>query len=414
MNSGKRHQAFEALNIPGFPIFIGTFVLTMMADNVEHVISYWVAFQKFKSPTLGGFAVISHWLPYLLFSVGVGGLNDRFDSRRLIQIGGALFMLVSLGWGYFFVTDTLTIPYAMALLVLHGLAGVFWMTSSQVLLYDIVGVEKLASAVRLNATARYFGVLVGPGLGSLIMATLGPSKGIFLNAALYLPLLIWLINAPCHHRAQRLEKSTDRRVSGFSDIWQTIQVVKQTPTLGVMILLSGAASFFVGNSYQAQMPGFATDLGNIEPGFVYSMLLAADAAGALFAGLTLELGLRFTRVTPSAAMGFALVWAVVLGCFALTRSYPIALICLFAAGFCELSFSSINQTIVQMKAPDTIRGKVLGLFGMSSSGLRLFSGIFVGLIGSRIGIHFSLFGATAVFVAALVGLMYLSRAKSRA
>jgi MFS family permease len=178
-----------------------------------------------------------------------------------------------------------------------------------------------------------------------------------------------------------------------------------------MILLSGAASFFVGNSYQAQMPGFATDLGNIEPGFVYSMLLAADAAGALFAGFTLEFGLRFTRVTPSAAMGFALAWAVVLGCFALTSRYPIALICLFAAGFCELSFSSINQTIVQMNAPDTIRGKVLGLFGMSSSGLKLFSGIFVGLIGSKIGIHFSLFGATAVFVVVLVGLIYLNRAK---
>jgi MFS family permease len=411
MTSAKRHQAFEAFNIPSFPIFVGTFVLTMMADNVEHVISYWVAFQKFKSPTLGGFAVISHWLPYLLFSVGVGGLNDRFDSRRLIQIGGALFALTSLGWGYFFVTDTLTIPYAMALLVLHGLSGVFWMTSSQVLLYDIVGVEKLASAVRLNATARYFGVLVGPGLGSLIMATLGPSKGIFLNAAFYLPLLIWLIKAPCHHRAQRLEKSTDRRVRGFGDIWQTILVVRQTPTLGAMILLSGAASFFVGSSYQAQMPGFATDLGNIEPGFVYSMLLAADAAGALFAGLTLELGLRFTRVTPSAAMGFALAWAVVLAGFALTRSYPIALICLFAAGFCELSFSSINQTIVQMTAPDTIRGKVLGLFGMSSSGLKLFSGIFVGLIGSRTGIHLSLFGATAAFVASVAGLMYVTRGR---
>ena len=412
MNSGKRHQAFEALNIPGLPLFVGTFVLTMMADNVEHVISYWVAYQKFKSPTLGGFAVISHWLPYLLFSVGVGALNDRFDSRRLIQIGGALFALTSLGWGYFFVTDTLTIPAAMALLVLHGVSGVFWMTSSQVLLYDIVGVEKLASAVRLSATARYFGVLVGPGIGSLIMATLGPTRGIFLNAALYLPLLIWLIDAPRHHRAQRLEKSTDRRVNGLADIWRTILVVGRMPTLGVMILLSGAASFFVGNSYQAQMPGFATDLGNIEPGLVYSMLLAADAAGALFAGVTLELGLRFTQVTPSAAMGFALAWAVALGCFALTGSYPVALICLFAAGFCELSFSSINQTIVQMKAPDAIRGKVLGLFGMSSSGLKLFSGIFVGLIGSQIGIHVSLFGATAVFFAAVLGLMYLTTSKS--
>ena len=412
MNSGKRHQAFEALNIPGLPLFVGTFVLTMMADNVEHVISYWVAYQKFKSPTLGGFAVISHWLPYLLFSVGVGALNDRFDSRRLIQIGGALFALTSLGWGYFFVTDTLTIPAAMALLVLHGVSGVFWMTSSQVLLYDIVGVEKLASAVRLSATARYFGVLVGPGIGSLIMATLGPTRGIFLNAALYLPLLIWLIDAPRHHRAQRLEKSTDRRVNGLADIWRTILVVGRMPTLGVMILLSGAASFFVGNSYQAQMPGFATDLGNIEPGLVYSMLLAADAAGALFAGVTLELGLRFTQVTPSAAMGYALAWAAALGCFALTGSYPVALICLFAAGFCELSFSSINQTIVQMKAPDAIRGKVLGLFGMSSSGLKLFSGIFVGLIGSQIGIHVSLFGATAVFFAAVLGLMYLTTSKS--
>jgi MFS family permease len=407
--SANKHHAFEALKIPSFPFFVGTFVLTMMADNVEHVISYWVAFEKFHSATLGGFAVISHWLPYLLFSVGVGALNDRFDSRRLIQIGAALFMLTSLGWGYFFVTDTLTIPFAMALLVLHGLAGVFWLTSSQVLLYDIVGVEKLASAVRLNATARYFGVLVGPGVGSLIMSTLGPAKGIFLNAALYLPLLIWLINAPCHHRAQRLEKSTDRRVRGWSDIWQTIQAVKQIPTLGVMILLSGAASFFIGNSYQAQMPGFATDLGNIEPGLVYSMLLAADAAGALFAGITLELGMRFTQVTPSAAMGFAAAWAVVLGCFALTNSYPIALICLFAAGFFELSFSSINQTIVQMKAPDQIRGKVMGLFGMSSAGLRLFSGIFVGLIGSKIGIHFSLFGAAAVFIAALLGLILHKR-----
>jgi MFS family permease len=407
-------RPFDALRLPGFRAFLLTFMLTMMADNVEHVMTYWVVFQKFHSAALGGFAVVSHWLPYLVFSVPVGALNDRFDSRRLIQAGATLFMGVSLGWGYFFVTGTLQMWHAMVLLVLHGCAGVFWLTSSQVLLYDIVGVEKLASAVRLNATARYFGVLVGPGVGSLIMSTLGPSYGIFLNAALYLPLLIWLINAPCHHRAQRLEKSTDRRMRGWSDIWQTILAVKQIPTLGGMILLSGAASFFIGNSYQAQMPGFATDLGNIEPGFVYSMLLAADAAGALFAGITLELGMRFTRVTPSAAMGFAFAWAVALGCFALTSSYPIALIFLFAAGYFELSFSSINQTIVQMKAPDSIRGKVMGLFGMSSAGLRLFSGIFVGLIGSRIGIHFSLFGATAVFLAALIGFMSLARLGSEA
>ncbi len=46
MSQGTKHQAFEALKIPSFPVFVATFVLTMMADNVEHVISYWVAFEN--------------------------------------------------------------------------------------------------------------------------------------------------------------------------------------------------------------------------------------------------------------------------------------------------------------------------------------------------------------------------------
>ena len=59
--------------------------LAMMADNIEHVITYWVLWQKFHSPALAGFEVISHWVPFLLFSVYFGSLADRYDCRRLIQ-----------------------------------------------------------------------------------------------------------------------------------------------------------------------------------------------------------------------------------------------------------------------------------------------------------------------------------------
>ena len=76
--------------------------MAMMADNIEHVISYWMVFQKFHSPALGGFAILSHWLPFLLFSVATGALADRFDSRKIIQCGMLLFILASLGWGYLF------------------------------------------------------------------------------------------------------------------------------------------------------------------------------------------------------------------------------------------------------------------------------------------------------------------------
>ena len=75
--------AFVALRHRDFRSYLITAMLAMMADNIEHVISYWVIFQKFHSPALGGFAVLSHWMPFLLFSVYVGALADRFDDGIL-------------------------------------------------------------------------------------------------------------------------------------------------------------------------------------------------------------------------------------------------------------------------------------------------------------------------------------------
>src|ERR1700742_1416828 len=92
-------RSFAAMRHRGFQAQFTTFVLAMMADNVEHVISYWVVFQKFHSPALGGFAVVSHWLPFLLFSVVSGALAERFDPRRIIQAGMCLFIIASLSWG---------------------------------------------------------------------------------------------------------------------------------------------------------------------------------------------------------------------------------------------------------------------------------------------------------------------------
>ena len=69
-----------------------------MGDNIEHVISYWLLFQKFHSPVLGGFAVISHWTPFLFFAVYFGALADRHDCRRVIQASQFLYAMVSLTW----------------------------------------------------------------------------------------------------------------------------------------------------------------------------------------------------------------------------------------------------------------------------------------------------------------------------
>src|ERR1044072_6170477 len=155
--------AFAAFCLRGDRAHFAAYGLAMMADNIEHVISYWVAFQKFHSPALAGLAVLSHWLPFLLFSVAVGGLAGRSDPRRIIECGMLLFIVASAGWGIFFVTDTLQMWHAMLLLVIHGCAGVLWQTPSQLLLYDIVGPADLPSGGRRKPDRGLSGVLGGSG-----------------------------------------------------------------------------------------------------------------------------------------------------------------------------------------------------------------------------------------------------------
>ncbi len=400
-------QSFAALRQPVFRVYFFGAASAMMADSIEHVISYWIMFEKFQSPALAGFAVISHWLPFLLFSVWSGALADRLDPRRIIQAGMALFMAVSLGWGLLFLTDSLQMWHAAALLVLHGCAGVLWSPAAQLFIHDIVDDERLHSAIRLTATARWLGLLMGPAVGGVILLLMGPAWGILFNALIYLPFIVWLWKAP----RERKVMPADRRVRALADVLSTWRAVAGNRVIASMTVLVGGASLIVGNAYQAQMPEFAHDLGHPDGGITYSALLAADAAGALVAGLTLE-SRGLLPPNPRSAYLLAMLWCVAIGCFAAATSYPLALLLLFAAGFLELAFFAMAQTLVQTNAPPQVRGRVIGLFAMSALGLRAFSGVTVGLGGSLIGIHFSLALSAAALLILAVGLFVLTGRKA--
>ena len=374
----------------------------MMADSIEHVISYWMMFEKFHSQALGGFAVVSHWLPFLFFSVYSGALADRFDPRRIIQLGMLFFIGVSLTWGFLFLTDTLEMWHAMVLLVIHGFAGVLWGPASQLFIHDIVGASQLQSAVRLSATARILGQVMGPAVGGGIMLVCGPQYGILINALIYLPLVFWLWKAPFKPRV--IAAAGARAVRGLADIAAAFRAIAGNPTIVSMTLLAGGASLFVGNAYQAQMPEFAQELGHGHADIAYSMLLAADATGSLIAGVVLE-SRGLLNAKPKTAFILAMLWCCAIGGFAAATSYPLAFALLLCAGFLQLSFSSMAQTLVQVNAPADMRGRVIGLFSMAGLGLRAFSGITVGLMGSLIGIHWSLAASAMALLAITIGLL---------
>jgi len=396
--------AFAALRHGDFRAYLIGGMLSMMADNTEHVISYWVLFHLFHSPALAGFAVISHWMPHLLFSWYFGGLADRYDCRKIIQASQVLFIAVSWTWALLIFSNSLQMWHAMVLLVVHGLAGTLWNPPRLLLVHDIVGRENLQSAVRLNATGRQLGVLAGPAVGGALMLTLGPTLALVVNGLIYLPLTIWLQTVAYTGHSSGTPRA---RQLSWREMLGALRDVQGSHVILSMIMLTGLASLFVGGAYQPQMPEFARDLSADEMGYGYSALLAASGAGAVVGGILLESG-GFLQARARSAILLVIVWCLALGLFAAASYYPLALVLLFIAGISHLAFASMAQTMVQVLAPTHLRGRLIGLFIMSSQGLRTFSGVSVGLLGSTIGIHWSLGLSTGVLFLFMLGLLAMT------
>ena len=375
-------------------------LLGMTAESIEHVVSYWVIFQSFHSPILGGFAVISHWVPYLALSVYAGGLADRRDCRRLIQVAQGLLMLNSLAWAVLFMTGSLRAWHAGAILMIHGLAGVIAAPPIQLLVHDIVGPEHLQSAIRLNALSRYFSMMLGPAVGGGLMLVLGPGPSLLANVVLYLPLILFLARFP--YTGHRGDGGAPRPTPRFR-LAQTRQVlaeVRSEPRILHMIVLAGATSLFVGTAFQAQMPEYAHHHGSEEADVWYSVLFGANAAGAVIGALLLE-SVTIFQGGARAATIYAGIWGLVMALFPLAHGYTAAVTLLVLAGIFSIAFSSMAQALVQLLAPPRLRGRVVGLFNTAMLGLRAGSGFTVGVLGAAIGVEWSLaLSATAVAVVA--------------
>src|SRR5689334_14270439 len=256
----------------------------MGGDNLEHAITYWVMWQTFHSPLLAGLAVLTHWLPHLFFSIPLGGLADRFDCRRLVQVSGLLFISASIGWGVLFATHALQPWHCVVPLLVHGFASAIWKAPDQLMLYDMVGPEGVPSAVRLMATGMTLGQLVGPAIGALLLTTVGPTVGIFLNVIMYLPFMIYLFITPM---TGHVRDAGRRAAARWSDIVAVLHDVPRFPSILAVMIVQGAVALFIGAALLPLLPDFGGSLG-VPDGPAYAVLISSMAAGAVVSGITLE------------------------------------------------------------------------------------------------------------------------------
>jgi len=221
--------------------------------------------------------------------------------------------------------------------MIHGAAGVVGAPATQLIIHDMVPAEELPSAIRLTASSRYLSILLGPAVGGGLMLLLGPAWGLLANVLIYLPFTILLIRFPYTGHAAR-GRDRDASTIGLADAWNVFTAVRAESRIMAMVVVAGATSFLVGNAFQAQMPAYASYFGADATGTRYTVLLAADAAGAVIGVLLLE-SANFSRPSVRTAIASAGLWGLTMACFRSRRAIRWRLPCWYWQASSILRFS---------------------------------------------------------------------------
>ena len=291
----------------------------------------------------------------------------------------------------------------------HGFASAIWKAPDQLMLYDMVGPADLPSAVRLTATGITLGQLVGPAIGAVLLFTVGPTIGMFLNVAMYLPFLSYLFVVPI---TGHVRDAARRAAPHWRDIVSVLRDVPKYPSILVVMILQGAIALFIGVALMPLLPEFGTLLGQSSNAVGYAVLVSAMATGAVIAGITLE-AIGRVRASTRVAIIAGIAFAASILVFALSRSYPLSIAALIIAGGSSLTAASTSATIVQLEAPADRRGRFVGAAGMTGQGFQAGSGILIGVLAGGLGVAGGVAAAATALLACAVALLIVVTVRRR-
>ncbi len=368
-------QAVAPLRIARFRALWLASIFSNVGSFLQAVAGAWLMLELTGSATWVGMMVASNTLPLLFLALAAGAVADMLDRRRVLiaaqlTMGSAAAAMAALTWA-----DLITPELLLGLGLAMGVGLAFNLPAWQALIPDLVPRGMVASAVALNSVAFNVARSVGPAIGGLLVATVGPEAGFGINALSYLGVVVVLA-----WMARHLPAADREEASMVNAIALGVRFARFTPTFRRLLAL--AALFALTSAVvQAVLPNRTDELGG-GPGS-YGVLLGAMGLGALVGGLTRgpvaeRLG---ERSVPATIVLFGLA-GVALG---LAPSIYVAAAALVVAGAAWVwTLATLNAT-AQLMSPQWVRGRAMSLYTLSFVGVLPLGSILAGWVADRLG-----------------------------
>ncbi len=356
---GAIGRTFHAFGFAHFRLmWTGAFTSTT-GSFVQEVAQSWLVYQLTSDPFLLGLTVLLNNGPILLFSLLGGVAADRMDRRflligsQLIQMTSAL-VLAGLIW-----TNRIEIWHILAAAFFTGLGQAFGGPAYQALIPSLVPKPVLPNAVALMSIQFNLAGVIGRPIGGVAFEALGAGWCFAINGLSFLAVIGSLLLLP----------STFTPGKEQARVWASMSegvgfVYHHRALFGLVVL--AVAMAFLGFPVMTLLPVFARDVYSLDAaGYSYlaAMFGAGGVAGAL---LVAWLGNREHKGRRVLLMQIAL-GAVTLG-FGLAANVWLAGGFLLLSGLAALAVAASIQSLVQLLAPEEMRGRILSVYNTAFRG----------------------------------------------
>ena len=347
----------------------------MIGEQSQMVAVGWEVYERTRSSLALGLIGLVVGFPVIALALPGGHLADNYDRRRLVVISSLFLAAATLALA---AISHLRAPVALTYVALFalGVASAFNYPARIALLPQIVPREAFASAVTWSSTAFLVAAAVGPALGGIIIATTGSATPVYLlDAALAIAFMVLILAIRGKQQIEYSERmSRESLAAGFRFVRET-RIILAAITLDLFAVLFGGAT--------ALLPVFAKDILHAGADGL-GWLRAAPAVGALLTAILvahLPPMRRAGRKLFLSVAGFGVATII----FGISKSFALSLAMLFTLGALDAISMVIRSTLVQVRTPDAMRGRVSAVNGMFVDTSNELGGFESGAVAALVG-----------------------------
>ncbi len=392
----------SALSNRNFAIYTAANIPSVIGVWVQRLAVGWLTWELTESGTWLGLMGFADLFPMVVVAPFAGVLSDRFDRlaiAKVVQLIAAAQALTLTALAFAGLVDEYVL---FALTLVAGLDQAFYQPVRSAMTPNLVRRRDLPAAIAINSAAWNAARFIGPAIAGIILVAGEAAYCFAFNAVTYISLLIslWCIRLTPDAYGERVAKGV------LAELTEGCRYAFTHPVIGPLLILLGIGAVFARPVVEL-LPGFAGGIFDRGPEGL-AWLTSSMGVGALVGSLWLGQRGRIEGMVSIAVYSLAGA-ACLLLVFTGTGMFEIAVLTMVGTGFVYTVTGTTVQTLVQSVAEPTLRGRVLGLYGMIWIGGASVGVLIMGTLSEWLGLRVPVAGGAIVCLAAWVWGMRIRR-----